>query len=352
MKSRHAPTAADVSAMVDALADEAVRWVGDSLAARYHERSTVPGAAGRLATPQDLTEYVGFLAAALASPSPRYFQDYERWLSEVMNSRGLPARLLDEPLLLLRQFFEARLDPAALEPVVEMLDAGAAARAERTARTEPLYYAHLPKPISDIEPLTCAMLRGDMGAARDIGRSALASRGYVTVATHLFQPALYRIGLMWQHNEITVAQEHLATAIAQSVLAQLYAFAAFAPSSHRKALLAAVPENQHAMGVRMVSDAFQIAGWSVHHLGADTPIKALVEHVDRWRPEVVGLSVSLVQQLSAVKEAIGALRGAFESQCPHILVGGIPTNQIDGIWRWTGADAWSPDAENAVSVFA
>jgi methanogenic corrinoid protein MtbC1 len=67
---------------------------------------------------------------------------------------------------------------------------------------------------------------------------------------------------------------------------------------------------------------------------------------------VVGLSVSLVQHLSAVKETIGALRDAFKTQCPRILVGGIPTNQIEGIWRWTGADDWSPDAEKAVSIFA
>ncbi len=31
---------------------------------------------------------------------------------------------------------------------------------------------------------------------------------------------------------------------------------------------------------------------------------------------------------------------------------GIVINQIDDIWRWTGADAWSQNAEKVVSVFA
>ena len=196
------------------------------------------------------------------------------------------------------------------------------------------------------------MLRGDLSAARSIARSANASLGYLKVATRLFQPALYTIGLMWQHNQITVAQEHLASAIAQNVLAQLYATADFDPPSDRRALFAAVPENQHILGLRMISDAFELAGWSVHYLGANTPTDALIAHVDTWRPEVVGVSASLVPQLPTVKNAVRALRGTFETQCPAILVGGIPTNQIDNIWRWTGADAWSQDAENAVSLFA
>jgi methanogenic corrinoid protein MtbC1 len=338
------------SETVDALAYDAVRWVGQTLAERYERHDTVPGAAGRLMTSCDLSEYVEFLAAALATPAPQYFKDYERWLSAVLESRGLPVQILDEPLLLLREFFEDRLDPATLRPVLEMLDAGSNARRERDARPDPLYHAHLPEALPEVEALTRAMLRGDMAAAREIGR-AVAVHGYVRAATHLFQPALYAIGLMWQRNEITVAQEHLATAIAQNIMAQLFAAADFAPPLDRKALFAAVPENQHALGPRMVSDAFELAGWSVHYLGANTPIEALVAQVDTWRPEVVGISASLVQQLSGLKETVDALRAAFGTQCPHILVGGIPVNQIDGIWRWTGADAWSQDAEKAVSIF-
>lgn len=352
MTSDRSLSAGEVSDMVEALADDAVRWVGKSLAARYQRRSTLPGAVGRLATPQDLSEYVSFLVAALATPEAQYFLDYERWLAAVTESRGLPVQLLDESRLLLREFFEDRLDPAALKPVMEMLDAGATARAHQNARPRPLYHEHLPKGLADVDPLIRAMLRGDMATARAIGRSAVTSHGYLKVATRLFQPALYAIGLRWQRNEITVAQEHLATAIAQNVLAQLYTTAECAPPSNRKALCAAVLDNQHVLGLRMIADAFELAGWSVQYLGANTPTDALVTHVGSWKPEVVCVSASLVQQLTAVKEAVSALRAAFETNCPRIAVGGIPINQIDQIWRWTGADAWSPDAEKVVSLFA
>ena len=38
----------------------------------------------------------------------------------------------------------------------------------------------------------------------------------------VFQPALREIGRLWQENAITVADEHLATAITQAAMARLY----------------------------------------------------------------------------------------------------------------------------------
>jgi methanogenic corrinoid protein MtbC1 len=232
-----------------------------------------------------------------------------------------------------------------------MLDAGLDALAEESERTQPLYHAHLPESLPEVDALTQSLLRGDIATARSLALRAFAERGdYVSIATRLFQPALYKIGLLWQNNEITVAQEHLATAIAQNVLAQLCPSAAFAPSSGRRALFAAVADNEHALGLRMVSDAFELAGWSVQYLGANTPTEALLAQIDAWRPEVVGLSASLVQHLSELKRAVDSIRDRFGAEAPKIIVGGIPINQIDGIWRWTGADVWGTDAGKAVAA--
>jgi methanogenic corrinoid protein MtbC1 len=100
----------------------------------------------------------------------------------------------------------------------------------------------------------------------------------------------------------------------------------------------------------MVSDAFELAGWSVQYLGANTPTEDLLAQIGTWRPEVVGLSASLVQHLSELKRAVGSIRDRFGAENPRIIVGGIPINQIDGIWRWTGADVWGTDAGKAVAA--
>ena len=336
---------------VEALADDAVAWVCGKIVSHDPDRPSVAGAPGLVPTRGDVRELVTFLDAAVATPAVDSFRDYVRWLATVMKSRGEPVQDLGQSLELLKGFFESRLEADVLSSVVGMLEDGLDALAEEDARTQPLYHARLPADLPEVEPLTQGLLRGDVATARSIATKAFAEHwDYVSIAIRLFQPALYRIGLLWQHNEITVAQEHLATAISQNVLAQLYPSSEFAPLNGRRALFAAIADNDHALGLRMVSDAFELAGWSVQYLGANTPTDSLLAQIDAWRPEVVGLSVSLVQQLTELEHAIGSIHERFGDERPTVMVGGIPINQIEGIWRWTGADLWSTDAGKAVSA--
>ncbi|MEW8015069.1 MAG: B12-binding domain-containing protein [Candidatus Sedimenticola endophacoides] len=62
---------------------------------------------------------------------------------------------------------------------------------------------------------TQALVGGDSGVAGSVAERALAGGlGLVDVAVGVIQPSMYAIGYLWQTNRITVAQEHLATAIA------------------------------------------------------------------------------------------------------------------------------------------
>lgn len=265
----------------------------------------------------------------------------------------MPVQTLAESLRLLKAFFQGRLEPDLLKAAVGFLDAGLAVLAEGGQGGEPFYQARMPEPHAAACTFANALIEGDADTARAIIEDiAAGSPGYVQIATHLFQPALYAIGGKWERNEITVAQEHLAAAIAQTLLVELYLEGPFKASRGGKVLLAGVEHNQHVLGLRMVADAFELSGWSVQYLGANTPIAALLAQVDRTSPDRVGLSVSLVQQLPTLRHCIAALRSEFHGRCPAILVGGIPTNQFDDIWRRLGADAWSPDAESAVELAA
>jgi methanogenic corrinoid protein MtbC1 len=54
----------------------------------------------------------------------------------------------------------------------------------------------------------------------DLRAEAIAAgNGFCETEMHLMQTALYQIGVLWQENQVTVAQEHLATAICHSIMA-------------------------------------------------------------------------------------------------------------------------------------
>jgi methanogenic corrinoid protein MtbC1 len=322
-------------------------WVALILAARHGEIPDRGGIKARFQARSDQFYHIQILAVTLATGESGYFTEYVRWLATALASRGVPATTLNESFLLIRTYYQSQLALAEFAQVAAVLEAGLAVIAERGQTAAERALVSVP----EIEDLVRILVSGDQATALAVARAAIeGGRTYVQVATRLFQPALYRVGELWQQNTITVAAEHLATEISRSVLARLFMQTTPEPPViGRRALFAAVEKDNHVLGLQLVAEAFQIAGWSVQYLGASTPTPSLVRQVDSFRPEVAGLSVSLAQQLPALKRTIDALRFELGSQCPTVIVGGRPTNQIEGIWRWTGADGWCPDAERALA---
>ena len=87
--SRSEP-ANDAGAAVEGLADTAVEWVSNETLRRYTEQLAPVGMHGRSQTRQDLRAHIDFLVGAVETYTPEYFQDYVRWLSGAMRTRGIP----------------------------------------------------------------------------------------------------------------------------------------------------------------------------------------------------------------------------------------------------------------------
>lgn len=200
-------------------------------------------------------------------------------------------------------------------------------------------------PLPQAQGFQSALVQGNKALAQGYVRGAMDGGASLTEAgVRIVQPALYAIGELWQHNRISIAQEHLASSISQTVLMDAYLRAEFAPPNGRKALLACVQGNHHAVGSRMVSDAMETRGWDCQCLGADMPQEDLVRHVDAHRPDVLGLSVSLFHHLEAARATIEALRAELGNACPQVWIGGLAATEADKAWRVARADGWSSDA--------
>lgn len=129
------------------------------------------------------------------------------------------------------------------------------------------------------------------------------------------------IGRLWQENRISVADEHAATAIAQLVLAQLYAKAPRAEASGRTIVVACVEGERHDLGARIAADLLDLEGHDVQYLGADVPTDALVRVVTRDRPDLVVLSITMAFHGEALARAVGAIRREVPDP-PPIAAGG------------------------------
>jgi len=164
----------------------------------------------------------------------------------------------------------------------------------------------------------------------------------------VIQPSLYNIGEKWQTCEVTVSQEHLATAIVQTVMTAGLLRSPPPVLIGKRVLLACVAGNHHAIGLRMVCDAFQLAGWEVRYLGADVPTGPLVAHVAEWKPDLLAISVCFPQHLVTAKDVISQLRMRLGRNRPAVIVGGRAINRFECLAEKAGADAHRADASAAV----
>lgn len=327
----------------DAINAVSARFYADhsSIYARFGDK-------GREACAEDLGFHLEFLRPVLEFGLLAPLVEYLHWLASVLEARGVPTEHVAQSLDWLGEFFAAKLDPADAEVVVAALDAVKAKFLEQDDSL-PEMYAKLPTAWPERANFESALIAGDRRqAATIVGRYLDQGCGLVDTELHVIQPALYGIGQQWQRNQVSVAQEHLATAIAQSVMVQGMLRSIPAPSNGRKILLACVEGNQHAVGLQMVADAFEIAGWEVNCLGANVPTASLVLHAAQWKPNLVGLSISFPQQFKGVKSVISRMNDVIGAHRPPVIIGGMAINNFARLADRIGANAWSPDAAAAV----
>ena len=194
-----------------------------------------------------------------------------------------------------------------------------------------------------------ALMARDVGAARGAVDAALALGTPVEeIYLGVLQPALYEIGRAWAVGDFSVADEHSATAVTQSVLGMLGPRMRTTPKDGRLAVVTGSPEERHALGVQMVADFLEGDGWEVLNLGASTPARDLARMADAERPDVVALSTATPAGLPGAAEAVhGAARArpAAARGARRPAVGGPGARRRAHAWApisWSTARAsWS-----------
>lgn len=314
-----------------------------------HDTTYAPfGQRGREACREDLAFHLEFLQPTLEFGLLQPMVDYLHWIASVLAARAIPSAHLAVSLDLLAEFFTEHMQPA---------DAAVVSAALGAARAQFLRGRELPRAPTlpstawpEATAFEAALLAGDQRAAMVLVNACIdQGQSLIDVEQHVIQPALYHIGDCWQANQISVAEEHLATAIAQAVMTTGLLRSPVPEMLGKRVLLACVAGNQHAVGLHMVADAFQLAGWDIRYLGASVPGPAIVQLAADWKADLVGLSASFAHQLRGVKETIALLRETIGTGGPAVMVGGLAFNRFPRIADLIGADASTADARAAVA---
>lgn len=148
---------------------------------------------------------------------------------------------------------------------------------------------------------------------------------------NLFQRSLYQVGDLWEQQRISVATEHLATAITERVMTLVQPQVFGGPGRDRSIIIACVADEYHQLGGRMVADLAELHGWR-GYFGANTPIEGMLKMIDEQKPDALGLSLSVYFNLPVFMKALDAVSVLFPGL--PVLVGGQAFRP-----RWGGTTA-------------
>ena len=167
---------------------------------------------------------------------------------------------------------------------------------------------------------------------------------------HVVRYALYTVGTLWERNEMSVAEEHLATAIVGRVTAFLYGRFAGTVQTKGSVVVSTVANEFHEVGARMVADMLELDGWDVTYLGANMPMEELVVLLKQKPPFLLAFSVATAFNLEKAQQLITAVKGISELSAMRILAGGLAFGSVPRLWQEFGADGYAANLEDATTL--
>jgi len=310
------------------------------LLARYGEK-------GRHHCHKDAEYHLSYLADSIASGSPALFADYVGWARVMLAARGIPAGDLASNLEILREVLRRELPGDPGEVAAGYVETGLEALGQAAPPTQESTAA---EPLDGLFQIYLeSLLEGRRQDASQLIRRAVEDGvGVKDVYLHVFQRSQYEIGRRWQTNLVSVAQEHYCTAATQLIMSQLYPYI-FSTAKNGLAMVGScIAGDLHEIGVRMVSDFFEMEGWDTFYLGANTPTSDLIRALEEREADVLAVSATMSFHVRGVTELIAAVRSRLSGV--KVLVGGYPFNVDPDLWRRIGADGSARDAQEAIEL--
>lgn len=148
--------------------------------------------------------------------------------------------------------------------------------------------------------------------------------GVRALYARVLSPLMVDVGAAWQAGGTAVWEEHLAAGAVRTIVEALYptvrGLADAAAPTGRSVLLACPPNEGHDLGLRMLADLFDLAGWRTYLLGPDCPGPEITAAAETLGVDLVVLSSSTHFHRVRVR----ALLDELHTRLPgvHVVVGG------------------------------
>jgi corrinoid protein of di/trimethylamine methyltransferase len=231
------------------------------------------------------------------------------------------------------------LQAGAARPLTEaQLKAAANRVAPQTAPDEVFQSVH-----ADVLAGNDAEIKAHVQALLDTGVNAkeILNRGMLT--------AMEVIGGRFRDGTVFIPEVLLSARAMNAALAVLEPHLAWEKKDATgKILLGTVRGDLHDIGKNMVVTMLRGVGFEVVDLGINIGVEDFVTHIEKHRPDILGMSALLTTTMPEMKKVIDLLAARGLRDKVKVMVGGAPVNAKFA--RDIGADGYGADAGSSVEV--
>ena len=147
----------------------------------------------------------------------------------------------------------------------------------------------------------------------------------------ILRPVMVKIGKDWETGKLTIATEHVASNIAQTLVKIIMEQSSGA--GNKKKVMVCVPVGEeHHMGCDVLETYLTIKGFKVFNIGTSIPTESIIEFINMKKPNIVLISITIQDNILAGQRLAKKIRG--QSKIP-ILVGGYAM-QIENTPKFEG----------------
>lgn len=173
----------------------------------------------------------------------------------------------------------------------------------------------------DLNDYIDSLIKGDRKKCQALLNKYLEANPNTTrIYEEVIKKSLYRVGEMWESNQISVATEHLATSITESLLNHIFQKSYSDRRVGKKVIVAGTEREIHQVGIKMVADLFEKHGWETFFLGGNVPTKDLILFIKTTEPDLLALSLSIYNNLPNMERMITKIRESYPAL--PIIIGG------------------------------
>ena len=259
---------------------------------------------------RDQDHHLTYLLEAISETDTSLFANYVGWLKQLFEGLKLPEKALEVMLECTREVLRQRLSQEITFVTDEYLEAGLMHL--QSAAGHQVSFIAEDNPLRDLATSYLdTLLKGERRAASKqimdaVGRGVAVKDIYL----HIFQPCQYEVGRLWLSNQASVAQEHYCSAATQLIMSQLYPHIFSTERIGRKLVAACVGGELHEIGIRTVSDFFEMEGWDTYYMGANTPTESIIRAISDRGADLLGISATMPFHRRPLRELISAVQFA------------------------------------------